>query len=165
MSLGYQMALSIDYYDKLAMVSHWNFTIKFIRGYKVILVTAILHFLAHLWIATSITLLSFVAPSVIVSTKRWNHKSFTDVLSPVAIHLCVLQFFKILIALTSVLRKVLPMHRCLNSSVLKLVQCKSRLNPTICSWGDPFHSWVKSWTSRASGRKTMQARFRTEAFG
>ena len=97
LSLGYQMALSIDYYDRLAMVSHWNFTIKFIRGYKVILVTAILHFLAHLWIATSITLLSFVAPSVIVSTKRWNHKSFTDVLSPVAIHLCVLQFFKILL--------------------------------------------------------------------
>ena len=27
------------------------------------------------------------------------------------------------------------------------------------------HARTRSWTSRASGRKTMQARFRTEAFG
>ena len=33
------------------------------------------------------------------------------------------------------------------------------------SFGELGTYLPKSWTSRASGRKTMQARFRTEAFG
>ena len=40
-----------------------------------------------------------------------------------------------------------------------------KLSDAACKQQQKRYKYVKSWTSRASGRKTMQARFRTEAFG
>ena len=49
--------------------------------------------------------------------------------------------------------------------VKKNVSIISYINAILSLISDYHSNSIKSWTSRASGRKTLQARFQPEAFG